>query len=134
MNTPDTEWREDTTKLLAEIWELLPDIKYKQVSKAGVIKYAEKEFISILTSRDTYWKERVEPLRRIIRRMDRELKDYEDIALYDIYAMAFYDDTGIWPPGKSAPMEMHHEFDQTERSKKYTEWHQALDTLLDNLK
>lgn len=134
--TPDTEWEEefwneriDEAETLAELFS--GGDMYNLEFARSVIN---PKIQALLTSRDTFWKERVKPLRRIIRRMDRELKDYEAIALYDIYAMAFYDDTGVWPPGKSAPIEMHHEFDQAERSKKYTEWHQALDTLLDNLK
>jgi hypothetical protein len=86
-----------------------------------------KDFIrNLLLTQSKAQEDTIKSLRAVIRSMDRELKDYDAIALYDIYAMAFYYDTGIWPAGKSAPMEMHHEFDHAERSKKYTEWLQAL--------
>jgi molecular chaperone GrpE (heat shock protein) len=48
--TTADEWREEVSELMADMWELLPDVKYKQVTKAGVIKYAEKEVISIITN------------------------------------------------------------------------------------
>ena len=41
---------------------------------------------------------------------------------YEAHAMAFYDETGIWPPGKSAPMEMYHELSFEERSAAWDVW------------
>ena len=48
----DTSWeedfKEDISKLIGDLWELLPDVKYKNVSKSGVLKYAEKEIKTII--------------------------------------------------------------------------------------
>jgi hypothetical protein len=47
------------------------------------------------------------------------------IAAYDRWAMEFYRETGIWPPGKSAPLEMHHDLSPEERSHQYRQWQDA---------
>ena len=61
-------------------------------------------------------------LKAIVRQMDKDMRGDQDILLYDIYAMAFYYDTDIWPPGKSAPMQMYHDLTDEERHEKWQEW------------
>lgn len=62
------------------------------------------------------------PLASIVRQMYRQMEGSDETLLFDIVAMAFEGDTGIWPPGKSAPLEMYHKLTQEERSKKFSDW------------
>ena len=130
MTTPANEWSEYVQHAYDSIlFNHNPIEADKQFGEM-----LESVLNNLLTQHFAHLVERNKSLRAVIKTMDKELQDGYEIMLYDIYAMAFYRDTGIWPPGKSAPMEMHHEFDQAERSEKYREWLQALDQVIDIIK
>jgi hypothetical protein len=40
----------------------------------------------------------------------------------DRLSMEFYRETHVWPPGKDAPLEMHHEHDEEERRRRWQAW------------
>lgn len=63
--------------------------------------------------------------------MRRQLGD-EHSLLLDIYGMAFYRNTGVWPLFKSAPMELEQaqRLSHEERSKAYDEWIKKLNNIL----
>ena len=50
--------------------------------------------------------------------------DPDPTAWYDFHAMAFYRETGTWPNGKAAPMEMGERTDEQRRAadEKWTAW------------
>lgn len=62
-------------------------------------------------------------LRAIVMEMQRVLENDPSLKL-DIYGMAFYADTGIWPLFKSMPIAMNGNrmMSDEERSSKYMEW------------
>jgi hypothetical protein len=51
--------------------------------------------------------------------------DPDPRAWYDFHAMAFYRETGIWPNGKAAPMEMGEKTDtqRREADEAWTKWY-----------
>ena len=49
---------------------------------------------------------RTHMLECVVQEMYAQMQESESTLLYDILSMAFYRDTGIWPPGKSAPSEI----------------------------
>ena len=75
--------------------------------------------------------ESVEPyynaLRAVVNQFVRDTEDYNKLLQSDVTLMAFERDTGIWPPGKSAPMEMYLE-PMEERHKAFQEWVNILRT------
>lgn len=66
----------------------------------------------------------------VIKEMRSQLNG-EYSLLLDIYGMAFYRNTGIFPPFKSAPVEVEQSQEShEERSKAYDEWIKKLNELL----
>lgn len=64
-------------------------------------------------------------LQRVAMQMERQLSDSDNHSLLlDIYGMAFYYDTHIWPLFKSAPaeIEQNQDLDSTERSMAFDKW------------
>lgn len=70
------------------------------------------------------------PLREIVKQFYNNAREYEEYTLLaEVDAMAFQRDTGMWPPGKSAPAEMYLEPIE-DRQKAFNEWCKKVDTLI----
>ncbi len=130
MNTPDTEWEERFNEVYPSVTVGYDGSEMDARTRAKVWQFIEDEITTLnarhhttLSSRDTYWKERVENTRTALLFIgEKVLKEMSEIYAVDIK----YADKKQWLEPSEFERIFLHRFNEAGLK--------ALDTLLDNLK
>ncbi len=121
--TPDTEWTDAVEDIVRRIETLETDYSDGSYVSTSDAKKIGNDIQNLLTSRDTYWKERVEETRTTLLFIgEKVLKEMSEIYAVDIK----YADKKQWLEPSEFERIFLHRFNEAGL--------EALDTLLDNLK